>query len=68
MGREGLSENFLVDDDQDEQDENGDDGTGYETLLVHPKIQRNLVSIGGTNKAFDKRVKGLPSNHLLERS
>jgi len=32
----GLGENFLVDYDQDEQDENSDDGAGYEALLVHP--------------------------------
>lgn len=38
----GLSEHFLVDNDQNEQDENGNDGTSYESLLVHPKIQRNL--------------------------
>lgn len=44
-----LSENLLVDDDQDEQDEDGDDGTSYETLLVHPKIQGNLGLVGGTN-------------------
>ena len=42
-----LSEHFLVDNDQDEQDENGDDCTGYEALLVHPKVQRNLESMGG---------------------
>lgn len=47
-GRRGIrgsrvsGEHFLVDDDQDEQDENGDDGTSYNTLLVHPKIQMNL--------------------------
>lgn len=34
-----LCEHFLVDDDQDEQDENSDDSTGYEALLVHPKFK-----------------------------
>lgn len=38
----GLGKHFLVDDDQDQQDENGYDGAGYETLLVHPKIHGNL--------------------------
>jgi len=38
----GSGEDFLVDDDYDQQDENGDNATGYETLLVHPEIQRNL--------------------------
>ena len=33
-----LREHFLVDDNQDEQDENSDDSTGYEALLVHPGI------------------------------
>jgi hypothetical protein len=47
MAGEGLGKHFLVDDDQDDQDENGDDGAGYETLFVHPKIQRNLRYIGG---------------------
>ena len=42
----GLSEHFLIDDDQNEQDENSDYGTGYETLFIHPKIQRNLLSMG----------------------
>ena len=32
----GLSEHFLIDDDQNKQDENSDYGTGYDTLLVHP--------------------------------
>ena len=48
----GLSEHFLVDDNQDEQDENSDDSTGYEALLVHPKVQRNLELVGG-------RIRGL---------
>jgi len=38
----GSGEHFLVDDDYDQQDENGDNGASYETLFVHPKIQRNL--------------------------
>ena len=42
VGHDGSGEDFLVDDDYDQYDENGDNGTGYETLLVHPRIQGNL--------------------------
>jgi hypothetical protein len=42
LRRRDLSENLLVDDNQDKQNEYGDDGASYETLLVHPKIQGNL--------------------------
>ena len=51
MGR-GLSEHFLIDNDQDDQDENGDDCASYEALLIHPKVQRNLESVGGGTRGL----------------
>lgn len=35
---EGLGKNFLVHDNQDEEDENDNNGTSYEPLFVHPGI------------------------------